>query len=152
MKLKVEIDSGAEEEIVIRVRELDGRTSGMIDQISRMIFAPGELAVSDGERDVFVRISDCLYFDTCDGRVAVHTADGDYFSQLRLFELAEILPKVFVRASKASIVNTAKISSISRSLTGVAEVGFFGTRKTAPVSRMYYHSVKDIIEETRLAK
>jgi len=152
MKLRVEIDPNANEEIVIKIKEFNDASRSLIDAAGRLLSSAGELEVTDGEKDVFIRISDCLFFDTCDGRVNAHTADGDYVCSQKLYELEKILPRSFVRASKASIVNTEKISSMMRSLTGVTDAGFFGTNKTVSVSRLYYHTVKDTIDETRLAK
>ena len=70
-------------------------------------------------------------------------------SVLPLFTLEQTLPRAFVRASKSCIVNAAAVFCIRRELTGVSEVGFRGTEKTAFLSRSYYKNLMDYLDELR---
>lgn len=152
MKLRTEIVSGAEEEIIIRAPELNEKTERLLRLISSAIGSVSELALGYNGEEHFVPISELLFFETDGDRLCAHTAERMYGCSLRLCELHKLLPSTFVRASKSCIANTAEVSSISRSLSGVGTVSFRGTHKTVCLSRMYYKSFHDTIEETRLKK
>lgn len=150
MKLRIEIDPEGAEEIVIRAKTFDESVTRLQEAISRFTAEQGQLAIFDGDREVFLNLQDLLFFETYDGHLYAHTARECFVCRKKLYELEDRLPRTFARASKACLVNTARISGLSRSLTGVTEVSFYGTEKTITISRMYYHSVRDLIEATRL--
>lgn len=150
MKLRIEIDPQGEEEIVIRSRTLDDRVTHLQESIHRLTAEQGDLALFDGEREIFCPLRELLFFESYDGHLYAHTARACFVCRKRLYELEQSLPRTFVRASKACLVNTARISSLSRSLTGVTEVGFYSSEKKITLSRMYYHNVRNMITSTRL--
>ena len=152
MKLTVEIDPGAAEEIIIRAKEVTPRIKRLQDAISRELSGAEELAVKSGDTECFLPFSRLLFAECSEDKVWVHTASDVYLCPLRLRELEEMLPRTFARASKSVIVNTAHVRSLSRSPTGVGEAGFSGCEKKVFISRMYYKSLRDVIERTRLAK
>ena len=152
MKLKIEIDPSLPEEIVIRAKTVSDAVRRVQTAVEQALSASGELAVRRGSGEFYVSFGDVLYFEVTGERTVVHTADSSYISPMRLCELAELLPRTFVRSSKSGMINTAKIMSITRSPTGVSEATFAGSDKTVFISRMYYKSVRETIEETRLSK
>ena len=84
--------------------------------------------------------------------VAVHTKGQIYETKLRLYELEEMLPGMFMRVSKSTILNTTKIRAIHKNITGASEVEFIGSNKLAFVSRNYFKPLMSKIEEKRLKR
>lgn len=151
MQLKVEISPELPDEVIIR-------SASITDEVRRLTAAfenalgRADIALTLGDSDFFLSLEGLLFFETDSGKVTAHTADCMYYSKQKLYELERILPHSFVRVSKSCIVNSAKVESVSRGLTGTAIAHFCGTRKLAYISRMYYQTLKDIIFETRIAK
>ena len=150
MKLRIEIDPEADEEVIIRAHSLDEGTKALQEAIARAVDAKGEIAVRSGDRECYIPYREVLFFETDDGRVTAHTARERYLCPMRISELADLLPRTFARAAKGCLINTAHIRSISRSPTGVSTATFAGSDKTVFISRMYYKIVREIIEETRI--
>ncbi len=152
MKLRMEISDDLPDEVVIRC----GR---MTDEVMRLrsafeaVIGGTELTLKSGDSEYFVPTDDVLFFETDDGKVAAHTADRMYYTEEKLFELEKMLPPSFIRVSKSCILNSAKVTSLTRnSITGSAEATFASSRKKTYVSRMYYRSLRNLIYETRLSK
>ena len=152
MKLKIEIDPSLPEEVVLRAPEINETVRRVQRALEIALDRTGEIAVGRGGEEMFLPYSAIYYFEVCEDRVLVNTADDAFPCGLRLAELAEFLPRTFARASKSCIVNTTRIRSIRRSPTGVSEASFSDSEKTIFISRMYYRAVRDVIEETRLSK
>ena len=152
MKLKIEISPDQDEEIIIRVKAADERLRRMQSVVSNVLDSPGVLALYDSGKEYFIPYEQILFFECGGGRVYAHTAGAFYSCPQSLSELCGILPASFTRASKSCLINAAAVYSITRSPTGVGEVGFVSGGKKAYVSRMYYKSVKETIEETRLKR
>ncbi len=150
MKLRIEIDPECEEEIVIKSREVSDKLRRIQAAVDRELNGQGEIAVRKDDVELYVSYRELLFFETDGSRVVAHTADDCFVCPLRLNELAVLLPHNFARASKGSIVNTAKIRSLSRGPTGVSAASFANSDKIIYISRMYYKIVREIIEETRL--
>ncbi len=67
-------------------------------------------------------------------------------------ELEKMLPGSFLRVSKSCIMNTEKIRSVRKNITGASEVEFMDSVKKAFVSRSYFKVLTDKLEEKRLKK
>ena len=152
MKLKIEIDSSLPEEVILRAPEINDTVRRVRQALDGALQLTGEIAVRCGGEELFLPYSAIYFFEVENDRVYANTANDAFICNLRLAELAELLPRAFARASKSCIVNTAKIRSLKRSPTGVCETGFSDSEKKIYISRMYYRAVRDIIEETRLSK
>jgi DNA-binding LytR/AlgR family response regulator len=63
-----------------------------------------------------------------------------------------MLPGSFLRVSKSCIMNTEKIRSVRKNITGASEVEFMDSVKKAFVSRSYFKVLTDKLEEKRLKK
>lgn len=150
MKLKIEIEPGIPEEVILRAPDVTDNVRRIRRAIEQALEKPGEIAARRDGAEIFLPYREVYYFEVVDDRVYANTADDAYVCPMRLGELGELLPRTFTRASKSSIVNTSKIRSITRSPTGVSEAFFSGTDKTIFISRMYYKVVREVIEETRL--
>jgi DNA-binding LytR/AlgR family response regulator len=75
--------------------------------------------------------------------VFAHTAGDAFKVKHRLYELEEILPRVFVRVAKGTIVNTKQIYAINRNLTASSRISFPNTHKHIYVSRHYYKTLRE---------
>jgi DNA-binding LytR/AlgR family response regulator len=63
-----------------------------------------------------------------------------------------LLPGNFIRVSKSSILNSAKVRAIHKNITGASEVEFVGSNKKVFVSRNYFKVLMAKLEEKRLMK
>lgn len=126
MRLKIELDVNAQEEILLRAPAVTDEVRRLQAVISDALASKGEIALKDGETECFVSLDELLFFETDDGHVRGHTVQRMYRCDMRLYELEALLPRTFVRASKSCLVNTAYICAINRSLTGASEVRFKG--------------------------
>lgn len=147
MKIKVEIDANLiEEEIILHCRELNEETIAIQKRISEVVNTGLKLTVTRGDLEYYLDLNEILFFETAGATVAVHTMTQIYETHLRLYELEELLPRSFLRVSKSTILNTNKIRSIRKNITGASEVEFNGTGKKAFVSRSYYRLLTDKME------
>ncbi|MBP3475138.1 MAG: LytTR family transcriptional regulator [Lachnospiraceae bacterium] len=153
MKIKVEIDEKlAEEEIILRCRELNEETIAIQKRLAGAVNEGMKLSVMRGELEYYLDLQEILFFETAGAVVAVHTVSQIYETHLRLYELEEMLPGNFLRVSKSAILNTGRIRSVRKNITGASEVEFDGTGKKAFVSRSYFKLLTNKLEEKRLKK
>lgn len=149
MKTRIEICELGDEEIVIRCCE----HTKYVEQIQSLLLdlekSHRELTLSASGAEHYVPVSDILFFESCDGKVYAHTRENIYTAEHKLFELLELLPACFVRASKSCIVNVYPIRSIKRELVGNGVLTFGGSDKKAYFSRNYYKALKQTLEEMR---
>lgn len=153
MKIRIEIDDNlTEEEIVIRCRTLNEDVLSIQKNISEAINTRMQLNVMKGDAEYYITLEEILFFETDGSMVAVHTKGQIYETKLRLYELEEMLPGMFMRVSKSTILNTTKIRAIHKNITGASEVEFIGSNKLAFVSRNYFKPLMSKIEEKRLKR
>ena len=153
MKIRVEIDENVkEEEIILRCRELNDETIAIQKRIAEAVNEGMTLTVTRGESEYYLNLQEILFFETAGVAVAVHTVNQIYTTHQRLYELEEILPGIFLRVSKSTILNTGRIRSVRKNITGASEVEFDGTAKKAFVSRSYFKLLTDKLEEKRLKR
>lgn len=149
LKIRIEIDESAQEEIVIRCRERSEKISVLETAIENALKSQGEIVLSNGNTEYYVKKSEILFFETCEGKVFAHTRGAMYTAPYKLFELEENMPSYFVRISKSAVVNINQISSLKKELTGNGEVAFKNSDKKTYFSRAYYKILKTKIEEMR---
>ena len=152
MKLKIEIDPSQPEELILRAPEVNDTVRRVQRAIDAALSGVGEISVRKGGEECFMPYGEFIYFEADGNRTIAHTPRDSFICTARLVELAELLPRCFVRASKSCLVNTGAIRSINRSPTGISEAAFNGSEKKIYISRMYYKVVREVIEETRLMK
>ncbi len=151
MKIRIEINDSADDEIIIRCRERDTQIEDICRALEGMVKSKREMVLYIGNTEHYVPFDDILFFETGDGRVYAHTDRRMYSTPHKLFELENMLPPGFVRISKSAIANVMKISSMSRELVGNGEICFYKTEKKTFFSRAYYKILKDRIEEIRFS-
>ena len=152
MKLNIEVDEEACEEITIRCRKIDARVLRAEKILKQMFDTSDDLCLLHDNTECFVPVSEILFFET-DGStrgVAAYTKDRKYHTDRTLAQLEAELPYSFIRASKSCILNAMKVSAIARNLTGASEVSFRSSDKHTYVYRSYYKPLKERITELRL--
>lgn len=149
----MEIDQNiTEDELVIRCGSLSDDVIILQKQIIEAMNTKMQLHVMKQKSEYLLTLGEILFLETADSFVAVHTAKDIFETKQKLYELEELLPGSFMRVSKSTIINTAKIRSISKNITGASAVEFAGSIKKAYVSRNYIKALMEKLEEKRLKK
>ena len=140
MKISVqEIDSRQEEEIVIRCHEMN---DDILELVRRLKMDQDKLTAYADEKVYRISFHDVFYFETVDGKAFFYCSDRVYESKLKLYEFEELTRgSKFFRASKSTIINTAKISHIKPSMSGRFEV-YLKNGECVLVSRQYVPELK----------
>lgn len=142
MKIRIEtIKNLNETEIVIRAAKL----SNEVIQIEQALANLGEtkIALMRDSKEYFLPINNILFFEAVDGKTYAHTAKHIFTTKHRLYELENTLPRYFMRISKSTVVNSKRILSITRNLTGPSLIHFSGSHKQINVSRQYYKDLRN---------
>ena len=151
MKIRIEIEEGiAEEEVVIRCRGITEQITAIQAALSDVMNITHKFPLCKGNTEYYVPLDKILFFETEGGAVLAHTGEEIYQTRYKLYELENMLPGVFMRVSKSTILNTGHIYSIDRNLTSSSVVAFWGTHKQAFVSRYYYKPLISKLEEKRV--
>ena len=153
MKIRIEIAEGIEEEeVVIRCRELSDEVVTLQRQIGDKLNSKMQIEVSKRDITYYLTLDEIYFLETEENLVVVHTAADIYETKQRLYELEDMLPGCFMRVSKSTIINTDKIRSIQKNITGASKVEFNATKKCAFFSRNYFKVLMSKLEEKRLKK
>lgn len=147
MKLRIEVDENASDEVIIKCRKLTDDIKLLQDVISNVIDKNAELLLYHGNSEYFINRNDILFFETESGKTAAHTLKNMYYTDYKLYELEQLLPKSFVCVSKSCILNSSAVSAVNKNLTGASEVQFKNSHKKVYVSRMYFKIFKEKLEE-----
>lgn len=126
MKIKIEIDeSAAEDEVIIRCRGLTKQVAAVQRAVRDVTNASEKIPLYKGNTEYYVTLSKILFFETDENGISAHTRDEMYQTRYKLYELEDMLPGVFMRVSKSTILNTDQIYSIDRNLTASSVVAVF---------------------------
>lgn len=151
MKVRMEFeDNLIEDEIIIKCKSMNGTIQKIQESILNITKEVPKLSFYKEDKEYYLQLDDIIFFETSDSNIYAHTADDVYFTQYRLYELEEMLPKNFIRASKSAIINLNKIFSINRSLASSNLVQFYKSHKQVYISRYYYKEVKAKLGERRI--
>jgi len=142
VKLRIELtDGSAEDEVVVRCSRVDGNVQKIQEFISNLS-APKMTFYKDSQ-EFYLPLEDIIFFETEGEQVFAHTPGNAFKVKHRLYELEELLPGIFVRAAKGTIVNINQIYAIDRNLTSSSKVSFNGTHKHIYISRHYFKPLKE---------
>lgn len=148
MKVRIELVDGLpEDEVVIRCAGLSEEVAELEKTLRRKAGQNRQMVFYKEGQEYYFSPAEVLFFETENEVVYAHTQREAYQCRHRLYELEELLPKAFVRVSKSTIVNTGKIYSIKRDLTGANQVQFEGTHKSIYASRRFYAALKQRMRE-----
>ena len=117
MKININIDgSYTETEIIINCAAMSEELEKVITGLRALYF---RLSGTRNEQTYILDASKILYIDTADKKTFLYTETEVCESNLRLYELEEMLfARDFFRAGKSSIINYAKIKSLKSDIDG----------------------------------
>lgn len=140
MKIIIETPpEGAEDEIIIRCRELD-------EEIMSLIYAlkQGRTCITAYSGKNILRLSpkDIYYFESVDNKVFAYCEKEVYEVKEKLYEIESIYGKTdFQRISKSVIVNISRIESVAPTLGARLEANLQNGERVI-ISRQYVPDLK----------
>jgi len=148
MKVHIEIDDSIpNDEVLIRC----GRADEKIQRICQLILehegAEPNITFYKDNREFYFSLYNVMFFETEGEHIYAHTEDDTYLIKFRLYELEDMLPRSFVRVAKSTIVNAAKVYSITRNITSASLIQFMGSHKQVYASRYYYKDLQQRLQE-----
>lgn len=137
-----EISKERGEEILIRCHEIDDEIYEIVNKLKTEDLL---LLGNQNDRVHRIKLSDIYYFEAVDGKVFGYCKDNVFEVKQKLYELEELCKeKNCFRASKSTILNMAKISSIFPSISGRFEA-VLDNGERAVVSRQYVPVLKKML-------
>lgn len=148
MKIRIElVDDLTEDEVLIRCGRVDESIQKIQQYILEQSLLSSKMTFYKGNKEFYFPLDHVLFFETDGEHIYAHTANEEYRIKHRLYELDELLPKHFVRASKSAIVNILQILSITRNITASSLIQFINSHKHEYVSRHYYKELRQRLNE-----
>jgi len=143
LKIRIElIENLTEDEVVIRCGQVDHTIQKIHKYLLEQSLLSTKITFYKQNQEFYFPLEDILFFETEGEHIYAHTVDDAYRIKYRLYELEEILPRYFVRAAKATIVNILQMHSIKRNITASSLVQFLNSHKQVYVSRHYYSELR----------
>jgi DNA-binding LytR/AlgR family response regulator len=143
VKIRIEVAPDlSEDEVIIRCGRVDDTIRRIHQYVAQEAQAGSKITFYKQNQEFYFPLETVLFFETEGEHIYAHTADDAYRIKHRLYELEELLPKDFIRASKSTIVNVRQVYSISRNITASSLVKFVGSHKQVYVSRYYYNTLR----------
>ncbi|MDF2612423.1 MAG: transcriptional regulator, LytTR family [Clostridia bacterium] len=140
MKVTIEnISDGNENEIIIKCKELDDSLLQLISFIEST--SKKLIGIIDSQMHM-INPKDVFYFESVDNKVFIYCEEKVFESRLKLYEIeAEYESWGFFRAAKSTILNIAKIESVSPVFYGRLEALLHNGEKVF-ISRQYVPVLK----------
>lgn len=141
MRLKIVYSDLLDDEVVITIN----KDNAQLDDIKKYIEKLNRVNLKFYQKDleVFINITDVLFFETEFDRISAHTKNDVYIVKEKLYELENLLPNYFKRVSKSTIINQNQVYAINRSVTQPGIVIFNDTHKRTYISRFYFKKLKE---------
>lgn len=148
VKVRIETAEGLDEdEVIIRCARIDETIQKIHRCILEETAQKTKIVFYKQNQEFYFPLDQVLFFETEEEHIYAHTAKDAYRIKYRLYELEQILPRNFVRASKSTIVNIMQVYSITRNLTASSLVQFVNSHKEIYVSRYYYQELRRCLNE-----
>ncbi|MBB4824799.1 DNA-binding LytR/AlgR family response regulator [Sporosarcina luteola] len=143
MKISIEkISNKLEEEILIRCHEVDEEIREII---SKLKTEPLKIVGYQNDKVHLIVLKNIYYFEAVDGKVFLYCEDNVFEVKQKLYELEKICKeKDFFRATKSTILNIAKISSVHPSFSGRFEA-LLDNGERVVISRKYVPVLKKVL-------
>ncbi len=140
MKITIETPlPGAEDEIIVRCANMDERILKLIYSLKS---EQDKLTAYVEDKIVKLDPKDIYYFESVDNKVFAYGNKGVYEVQKKLYEIMEEYAHTdFLRISKSTIVNVAKIAYLRPSFNGKFEARLKNDEKIM-ISRQYVVELK----------
>jgi len=143
LKISIEeISQELEEEILIRCYEVDDEVYEIINKLTTE-----DIILLGHQNDSIHRIKlhDIYYFEAVEGKVFIYCRDNVFEVKQKLYELEELCKgKNCFRASKSTILNITKISSVYPTISGRFEA-VLDNGERAVISRQYVPVLKNML-------
>lgn len=148
MKVQIElVNDLAEDEVLIRCGHVDETIQKIHQYILEQSSSGPRITFYKQNQEFYFSLDDVLFFETEGEHIYAQTANDAYLVKYRLYELEDLLPRQFIRASKSTIVNIRQVYSIARNLTASSLVQFNNSHKQVYVSRFYYQDLRQRLKE-----
>lgn len=148
MKIRIElVDDLTEDEVLIRCGRVDDTIQKIQQYILEQSSFNSKMTFYKENKEFYFPLENILFFETDGEHIYAHTANDEFRIKHRLYELDELLPKYFVRASKSAIINILQVYSITRNLTASSLIQFKNSHKHEYVSRHYYKELRQRLNE-----
>lgn len=143
LKISIEeISRELEEEILIRCHEVDEEIHKIV---SKLKTEPLIILGYQNDRVHRINLRDIYYFEAVDGKVFLYCKDNVFEVKYKLYELEEICKeKECFRATKSTILNIAKITSVHPSFSGRFEA-MLDNGERVVISRQYVPVLKKML-------
>lgn len=152
MKVKIDLDPDTDEPTVtIHAKELSPEVEQIYRQLQELSARPDQLECFKDDMTYYLSLEDILFFETEGRQVIAHTKRDSFSVNYKLYELENLLSSQFMRVSKSTILNLKQIYALTRSISN-CQVHFRDSYKVVYVSRRYYHSLSDRLNERRSSK
>lgn len=140
MKITIETPlPGAEDEIIVRCSSMDDRILNLIYSLKS---EQDKLTAYVDDKIVKLNPKDIYYFESVDNKVFAYGNKGVYEVQKKLYEIMEEYAHTdFLRISKSTIVNVAKIAYLRPGFNGKFEARLKNDEKIM-ISRQYVVDLK----------
>ncbi len=150
MKVKLVIDETlVEDEIIVKCRELSDEIILLQKHIKNLKQESNKICLSKNDMEYYIDTKDILFFETTNTEVCAHTVDDVYYIKMKLYELEEMLKNNFTRISKSTVINIDQIYAIEKNIYSSNLVIFKNSHKKIYVTRVYYKSMKEKLQESR---
>ncbi|WP_433946545.1 LytTR family DNA-binding domain-containing protein [Paenibacillus sp. SN-8-1] len=143
MKVSIEeVSRDRDEEVIIRCYEVNDEVIKLLTKIK----SDSAMLLGYDQDDIHrIKMEDVYYFESVDNKVFIYCKNKVFESKLKLYELEEMCKgKKFFRASKSSIINLTKMSSVKPSLSGRFEAKLDNGERLV-VSRQYVPVLKKML-------
>jgi len=137
-----EINQELEEEILIRCHEVDEEINAIINKLK----TENPILLGHQNDSIHrIKLSDIYYFEAVEGKVFMYCKDHVFEVKQKLYELEELCKgKNCFRASKSTILNITKISSVYPTISGRFEA-VLDNRERTVISRQYVPVLKNML-------
>jgi DNA-binding LytR/AlgR family response regulator len=136
------IDHTKEEEIRISCHQVDKEIHDLVTKIKTETFI---ILGYHEDKISRLKISDIYYFEAVDGKVFAYCKNNVHEVKQKLYELEELCKETHCfRASKSTILNITKISSVHPSISGRFQALLDNGEKVV-ISRQYVRILKRML-------
>lgn len=137
--IKKQIDSQTETEVEIRYAQMDTEVAELIKRVEQ---AENCIYGTDSGRQYKIRTTDIYYAESVDKKTFIYTKDAVFRSELRLFQLIEMLKTDdFVQVSRSCVLNIDTLDNIQTLLNSRMEGTLINGEKIT-ISRTYIPNIR----------
>ncbi len=141
MQLRIIIDEGCEEQVVVYARKRSEITE-KIEQFISELNSEELLGYDENKRIYNIELNDVICFNIEDNKVIAQTKNSKLWIKLRMYQLEEELDEKFVKINQSCIINIKKIKKFDASISGTLGVTLVNGY-TDYVSRRQLKTVKE---------